>query len=507
MLFDVRRVEDWINHLRVTQGEGFGRAFELFPWQRRFLRGALDDDSLISALSVARGAGKTTFVAAIGVAAFIGPMAVYRGEVQIVASTLRQGMKDFDHCLAFLQPVLEKHPDRFRTVKMPQPIIEDLKTGMKLTAWASTAESALGGAPSLVIAEEPAAWGKGAAQTGIDMYNVLETSLGKIPGSRMMVIGTRSANADHWFERLLQGGADYAQMHAARPTDPLFHARTWHRANPSLKFMPARLAAVRKLAAKAKDDPDALASFKHFELNMGTPPQTDAELLSADLWESVEGDAETSGSYVLGLDLGGSVSQSAAVGYWPLTGAVRCIVGYPATPNLSERGRLDAVGNLYQRQHDRGELVICGLGRTTDVSQLLDEAVRRWGRPAAIAADRYRQAELLDWLERSKVPRCEIVWRGYGWKDGNHDIRALRRVALDGPLVVEKNLALTSAVSEARLVGDVAGNVKLARGSEAGRRQKARDDAAAALIVAVSVGESRRDAMVAQSRPRRVAVV
>ena len=43
-------------------------------------------------------------------------------------------------------------------------------------------------------------------------------------------------------------------------------------------------------------------------------------------------------------------------------------------------------------------------------------------------------------------------------------------------------------MSEARLVSDPAGNQKLTKGSQGGRRMRARDDAAAATILAVSTG-------------------
>ena len=55
-------------------------------------------------------------------------------------------------------------------------------------------------------------------------------------------------------------------------------------------------------------------------------------------------------------------------------------------------------------------------------------------------------------------------------------------------------------MSEARAVGDPAGNWKLAKHSQGGRRVLARDDAAAAAVLAVAVG--RRRWGVAQPKPR-----
>ena len=47
------------------------------------------------------------------------------------------------------------------------------------------------------------------------MMAALETAMGKIPDSRMMVIGTRPADESHFFARMLAGGAGYSQLHAA----------------------------------------------------------------------------------------------------------------------------------------------------------------------------------------------------------------------------------------------------------------------------------------------------
>ena len=58
-------------------------------------------------------------------------------------------------------------------------------------------------------------------------------------------------------------------------------------------------------------------------------------------------------------------------------------------------------------------------------------------------------------------------------------------------MVPIRSLILTSAMSEARCIMDAAGNAKLAKGSEGGRRTRARDDAVAAAILAVATGTRR----------------
>ena len=84
-----------------------------------------------------------------------------------------------------------------------------------------------------------------------------------------------------------------------------------------------------------------------------------------------------------------------------------------------------------------------------------------------------------------------LVLRGQGYKDGGEDVRDFRRAFLSGDVTPVPSLLLTAAVSEARTIGDPAGNHKLAKSTQGGRRASARDDAAAAAILAVSLGARR----------------
>ena len=97
------RLVDYVSSLVVTQGQGRGAPFQLLPWQRRFLKRAFAPGlSGDAALSVARGAGKSTLMAAVAAACVDGPLHEPRAEVVIVASSLDQARISFDHAAAFL---------------------------------------------------------------------------------------------------------------------------------------------------------------------------------------------------------------------------------------------------------------------------------------------------------------------------------------------------------------------------------------------------------------------
>ena len=107
-------VIEGLGRLRVTQGEGEGRLLTVFPWQRRFIRGALQDGVEESALSVSRGCGKTTLCAGIATAALAGPLSATRGETVCVASSFDQSRLVFEHVLAFIDKALQNDRGRWR---------------------------------------------------------------------------------------------------------------------------------------------------------------------------------------------------------------------------------------------------------------------------------------------------------------------------------------------------------------------------------------------------------
>ena len=192
--------------------------------------------------------------------------------------------------------------------------------------------------------------------------------------------------------------------------------------------------------------------------------------------------------------------MSAAAAY-VRDGTLEAVACFPELPSLAERGLADGVGGLYQQMADRGELFQAGR-RVSDIPALLRECLERWGRPMAIACDRWRLAELKQHLEAVQFPLTDLVERGQGFKDGGQDVRDFRAAVLGDHVRPSRSLLLTAAMSEARVTGDPSGNWKLAKHVQGGRRANARDDACAAAIVAVAVGYRRWTAKPKQPRWR-----
>ncbi len=491
-----RRIGQYIQGLEVGQGRHAGERVRLLGWQRRFLTGAFGqpDDA---ALSMGRGNGKTTFAAGIACAAVDvdGPLVEPMAECLLVASSFDQGLVAFRHMLHFLGPSFAVHgvgpSGRFRVQDSAnRATIQDRESGALVRVLGSDPRRLHGAAPKLLLLDEVAQWPP--ERVG-PMLAALRTSRGKIPGSRALWLGTRPASPGHPFERALGGhGVGFRLCYAAPKDANPFRAPTWRRANPSLAHMPDLLAVIRAEAQDARRDPAALQSFRALRLNQGVADTVSSVLIDADTWRAAMGRpaaGERAAEYVLGVDLGQNAAMSAAAAFFR-SGELEAVAAFPELPGLAERGLADGVGGLYQEMARRGELIQAGR-RVSDAGELLREALRRWGRPVAIACDRWRAAELKQHLEAVRFPLADLAERGQGFKDGGQDVRDFRAAVLAGEVRPDSSLLLTSAMSEARTAGDPAGNWKLAKNTQGGRRSHARDDAAAAAILAVAVGRRR----------------
>ena len=480
----------WLGRLVVSEGRRAGMPLEVLPWQAEFINRTFADGVTDACLSVARGNGKTTLFAAIAACALAGPLMRPRGQTIVVASSFDQAKILFDHTKHFLAPLIAARPHSWRVVdNFATALIENRMSGARLRCIGSDAKRAHGLAPSLLLADEPAKW----AQGGQAMLTALETGLGKQPGGRIVALGTMPESKLHWFAHRVETAAEgrHAALYRADDEEAWRDPAQWAKANPSLSAMPDLERQIRKEAAEAETNPSTLAAFKALRLNLGTKEtEQHDELVSVEQWRHCMGLPLTArmGRPTWGVDLGGTGAMSAVAAAWP-TGRLDAVAMFGMKPSLAERGALDGVGDLYERCAAAGELLQGG-SRIPDVAQLFEACYDRWGgMPAAIVADRWRIGELEQALENSArawraVP---LITRGQGYRDGSADVREFRRaVALGEVRPCRPGILLAAALAEAVCVTDASGNSKLAKKGEGGRRSRARDDAAAAAILAVA---------------------
>lgn len=230
----------------------------------------------------------------------------------------------------------------------------------------------------------------------------------------------------------------------------------------------------------------ALTAFRNLNRNERVAADDRSVLVTVDEWPAAE-DAPADlpprqGPVILGIDLGGSRSMSAAAVYWPETGRLEAVGAFPCRPGLADRGAADAVAGRYEEMASRAELVTMG-DTTVSVDRVLAEVVGLLDgqAPAAIMGDRFRHAESLEALRGAGLDRVPGVWRGMGWRDGSEDVEQFRRALFERRVRVAPSLLLRSAFADAITIVDPAGNHKLAKARSTGRI-----DAAAAAMLAVA---------------------
>ena len=277
--------------------------------------------------------------------------------------------------------------------------------------------------------------------------------------------------------------------YAPEPDCDLDDEAAWRAANPGLGTIKA-LSYMRDEAARVMATPADQASFKAYDLNLPQDPSREMICSLAD-WKACMVPADKlpprAGPCTVGFDLGGSTSMTALVAYWEETGRMEAWGAFPATPDLARRGQNDAVGRLYERMRDRGELAVYA-GRIVPVGAFLKDCAARLAGEFIVTAgaDRFRKAEAQQAVADAEV-NWPMVWRGQGASavaDGSHDVRAFNVGVLTGKIRMIDNLLLTFAIAQSSIRRDPVGNPALAKW-----RRKSRIDVLSAAVIAAGLSK------------------
>ena len=402
----------------------------LRPFQRRFLARALAPGIDTAALSLPRGNGKSTLAAHILTRCLTpdDPLHKPGAEYVLLAGSLEQARQCFRIVRGWLEP-----GGQCKFVDTSQRIsVRHLASGTALRVISSSAKKAFGlvGVP-LVVADEPGAWDTVGGEL---MYDALRTAQGK-PDSplRLLLIGTLAPAAGGWWHELVNRGSR-GTVHVTALQGDADRWDQWaviRRANPLTAISGAFRAKLLEERNEARGDERLKARFLSYRLNL--PTRDSAEmLLTVAEWKNVEARklGAREGRPVVGCDIGAGRAWSAAVALWP-SGRIEALALAPGTPTIERQEKRDRVpAGTYEKLVVAGSLTTDGARLVPRVPVLMRLAMR-W-RPLTITCDRFRLGEVLDAV-RGRVP---VVPRVARWSSSTADIRALRRLALDGPLSV-----------------------------------------------------------------------
>ena len=468
-------------------------AHNLRPFQRRFVEAATASGIDTAALSMPRGNGKSWLAARIMSRVLDPADRLFRSgtESVIAAASLEQGRIVF----RFIRQLLEKSGE-YRWLDSNTRIGAVHKaTNTRLRVIGSNGKTAMGLVECpWVIADEPGAW---EVNGGGLLHDAIETAKGK-PFSplRAIYIGTLAPLGldGHWWHDLIQRGSGEGVHVTALQGDP----KRWddwneiRRCNPLTAVSDAFRTKLLRERDEARRDERLKARFMSYRLNVPSGDESSVLLTVAD-WERVTARAvqPREGLPVVGVDLGGGRAWSSAVAVWPATGRVEAVAVAPGLPDIDAQEKRDRVpSGRYRRLVSLGVLRMADGLRVPPVSMLWEGVLESWGGAELVICDRFRLPELRD-ATAGLVPIMPRVSR---WSESSADIRGLRKLAKDGPLSVEPDSGrlLLASLAVSKVTTDTSGNVRMVKAS--GGNNTARDDVAAALVLAAGEVERRRSA-------------
>ena len=155
------------------------------------------------------------------------------------------------------------------------------------------------------------------------------------------------------FREILENPAVVSHVYAAPDGCALDDESAWRAANPGLGTIKA-LSYMREEVARVRGVSSDEPSFRAYDLNLELSPTREMVCSPSDLAACFVASVDYLGPVYVGLDIGEAGSGTAAVGYWPETGALRTWLAFGDVPDLGTRGKRD--GADYLKMARRGEL-------------------------------------------------------------------------------------------------------------------------------------------------------
>ena len=453
---------------------------KLKPFQRAFMRAVENPAYDTCVLSGPRSLGKTYIAGRILARCMTpGDKLHQPGKEYILgAATLDTARMTY----AFIRAELEEPTGEYRFIDSTTRLgITHVKTNTKLRVISSNAKSSFGlvNVPLAVIDEPGALEIVGGQMLADSMF----TAQGKV-GSRLKVvmIGTLAPMATrkgHWWYDLVHGGTrgrTYGQFYEG-DIETWDNWHTIRKANPLVMLDAHTRKVILEERDEARADTRLKARFLSYRLNIPSADESQVLLTLDDFQRCQERDVgERKGAPIVGADLGAGRAWSAACAVYR-SGRVEAIAVCPGIPSIEEQEKRDGVSaGTYQMLVDDGTLRVADGLRVQPPRMLWDAIYEKWGRPTRIVCDRVRLHEFKDAVKGAARIEAGVS----RWSEASYDIRALRRLAKDGPLSVDEQsrLLIAASLSVAVVKNDEQGNVRLVKG---GSNNQGRDDVAEAL--------------------------
>lgn len=493
------RVIAFIEKLNIPSGKGAGGPFVLEDFQKRFIYDVYsphiydeDDDEWKRAvrnaiLSMARKNGKTALIAALVLVHLVGPEAELNNEIYSAANDREQAAQVFKYC----QQIIEATPalQSYVTVVPSTKTVACMMNGSSYKALSREAGTKHGSNPGLVIYDELA------QAADMELFEVLDSSMGARKEPLMMVISTQSKDPQHILSQMIDDGlcsedpTIVCHLYAV-PDDceDIYDEDIWELANPAFgKFLYKEY--VRTKAARAARLPSFENSFMNLHLNMrvdNTP-----SLISRSSWMAcydADCDIEEGEDIYLALDLSSKIDLTALVAMSAHNGDRVKAWFWKPYDFIDEHKKRDRAP--YDKWAKEGylmtppgkvidyEYIAIKLGKIKEKYNILGLAYDRWKMDILIKEMDRRDIEMYKDGDDENDGIRLVPW-GQGFKDMGPSVAELEESIIQNTLKHDGNPVLTWNFSNAVAVSDPSGSRKL-------DKQKARfriDGAVATVMV------------------------
>lgn len=476
------RVAEWAaDTFVVPSGISAGQPFQLHDFQLSFLRAYLaqaDGSPRYRSLifSLPRKTGKSTFMGALLLARCLPDSPIYRRNYKAVVVAPNARFSRFIPQAALDLMEAAGREDEIRLRHAPSPGKLEIGPNGACQLLSGDSKSGHGDDVDLAILDEAGLF----PLRQNELFDATFNALAARDGCQILT-GTRLDGPK--FSELIEADdpRTYKQIHAAdRKADPGDPAQ-WEKATPG-GFKIKSKSFIRDAYDKAVAT-GSLEDFKTSHLNLPGNPTRELLLPYDVLRKSYRDELqpEPGEACFVGLDLGGAASMSAAAVCYE-SGLVKCIGAFPgAGMTLAERGKRDAVSDLYVRCEEEGSLFLTS-GHVANIDEFLPLVVEMIGpHPVvSVSCDRYRREELQNALVRARL-EWQPIYRGQGPRDGDADIRACRKLFISGKATTQRSLLLETGLAETDVKRATTGACQLVRS-----HVTARIDVAQALVLATS---------------------
>ena len=338
----------------------------------------------------------------------------------------------------------------------------------------------LGANVRLIVCDEPGAW---SPIQGRRLWDAMLTSLGK-RRTQIIVVGTLApaplTGVGAWWPDFIKQGSGEGRHVALLQADP----EKWVdfsevlRVNPVAAINPHLRRVLEREHRAALASERSARTFRQYRLNIPGDPVEAQPLITMAEWQRVVARPVPGcqGKPIIGVDLGGNRSWSAACSVWP-SGRIEAWAIAPGSPSLADQERDDQVApDSYLELVKAGGLAVDEGQHVPSVERLLSR-VWAW-EPLAIVCDSYRAPE----LHKAVEGRTRVIERARGGGEATSNVQSLRSLLLDTPsgVVAESRALLAAAWAQTNLTVDNSGLTKVKKLDN----RRSRDDAAAAFLLA-----------------------